>query len=428
MDERGGSDSTPTPAQTARKVVISLENCILPPSKLTVTPSQKDGLDADSEADLRIVGCEMIQTAGILLKLPQTAMATGQVLYHRFYYSKSFVRHAWERVAIACVCLASKIEEAPRRARDVINTFHHIKQIQNEKTIAPLILDNNYTNLKNQVIKAERQLLKELGFCVHVKHPHKIIVIYLQQLELYKNRELVQKAWNYMNDSLRTDVFVRYTPEVIGSACIYLAARKVKIVLPRKPAWFKVFGATEEEIQDIAIKILNLYKRGKPNVEKLEGIIQKLKRNYEDAKVKAKSSRKQTSSPDRKESAVNSRSASPASANHSDRSPERRKRSWSPDHSSKDINKKYRKDKDERYRKDKDERIRMPREHQKPLKSKKRPSESPISSSDDESRYRREKRKKAHSRKHRYRSRSRSLDRDVRKKYDKLGMRMSVVN
>lgn len=37
-----------------------------------------------------------------------------------------------------------------------------------------MILDQNYINTKNQVIKAERRVLKELGFCVHVKHPHKV--------------------------------------------------------------------------------------------------------------------------------------------------------------------------------------------------------------------------------------------------------------
>ena len=38
----------------------------------------------------------------------------------------------------------------------------------------PMILDGAYIALKNQVIKAERRILKELGFCVHVKHPHKV--------------------------------------------------------------------------------------------------------------------------------------------------------------------------------------------------------------------------------------------------------------
>lgn len=38
-----------------------------------------------------------------------------------------------ETTAMGCVCLASKIEEAPRRIRDVINVFHHIRQVKNQK-------------------------------------------------------------------------------------------------------------------------------------------------------------------------------------------------------------------------------------------------------------------------------------------------------
>ena len=52
-------------------VRIMLENCILPEERLFSTPSMRDGLDKEIEIDLRIVGCEYIQIAGILLKLPQ---------------------------------------------------------------------------------------------------------------------------------------------------------------------------------------------------------------------------------------------------------------------------------------------------------------------------------------------------------------------
>ena len=52
-------------------IMISLENCILPNEKIDETPSMKDGLDRDSENELRMFGCEMIQTAGLLLRLPQ---------------------------------------------------------------------------------------------------------------------------------------------------------------------------------------------------------------------------------------------------------------------------------------------------------------------------------------------------------------------
>lgn len=53
------------------KIVLTLQNCLLPEEKLNSTPSNLDGLDAETETDLRILGCELIQTAGILLKLPQ---------------------------------------------------------------------------------------------------------------------------------------------------------------------------------------------------------------------------------------------------------------------------------------------------------------------------------------------------------------------
>lgn len=52
-------------------VVISLENCIIPEEKLYSTPSMSDGLSYEHEIELRILGCELIQVSGILLRLPQ---------------------------------------------------------------------------------------------------------------------------------------------------------------------------------------------------------------------------------------------------------------------------------------------------------------------------------------------------------------------
>ncbi|XP_036715446.1 cyclin-L2 isoform X6 [Balaenoptera musculus] len=215
-------------------------------------------------------------------------MATGQVLFQRFFYTKSFVKHSMEHVSMACVHLASKIEEAPRRIRDVINVFHRLRHLREKKKPVPLLLDQDYVNLKNQIIKAERRVLKELGFCVHVKHPHKIIVMYLQVLECERNRHLVQTSWNYMNDSLRTDVFVRFQPESIACACIYLAARTLEIPLPNRPHWFLLFGATEEEIQEICLKILQLYTRKKVDLTHLEGEVEKRRYALDEAKAQAK--------------------------------------------------------------------------------------------------------------------------------------------
>lgn len=39
----------------------------------------------------------------------------------------------FQHVSMACVHLASKIEEAPRRIRDVMNVFHRLRQLREKK-------------------------------------------------------------------------------------------------------------------------------------------------------------------------------------------------------------------------------------------------------------------------------------------------------
>lgn len=151
-----------------------------------------------------------------------------------------------------------------------------------------MILDQNYVALKNQVIKSERRVLKELGFCVHVKHPHKIIVMYLQVLGYEKNRSLMQQSWNYMNDSLRSDVFLRYQPETVACACVYLAARQLQLPLPTTPTWFSLFRVTESSIRDVCRRILRLYSRPRVRPEQLEKRVEELRRQYEEARTKAR--------------------------------------------------------------------------------------------------------------------------------------------
>jgi len=72
-----GNGTTPSPAilsiskQSYGPIVITLENVVIPPEKLNPSPSMADGLDEETETFLRVGGSELIQTSGILLKLPQ---------------------------------------------------------------------------------------------------------------------------------------------------------------------------------------------------------------------------------------------------------------------------------------------------------------------------------------------------------------------
>jgi len=229
------------------------------------TPSKLDGLAEKLEVALRIYGAELIQQVGILLKVPQVTVATGSILFHRFYFRKSFRKFDVKYISIACLYLACKIEETQRSWRDVVNVMHFVFLKRENRTYIPLDKasfkkgDYNYWDLKNALVVSERQVLKELGFLVYVEHSHKFILNYLKVLD--GSQELAQNAWNYVNDSLRTTVCVHYKPEAIAVTAIYIAARQLAIALPESPdAWWELFDVTMTEIEEIGRCLLTLYK------------------------------------------------------------------------------------------------------------------------------------------------------------------------
>ncbi|KAG0326020.1 hypothetical protein BGZ99_010241, partial [Dissophora globulifera] len=73
---------------------LSLQNALLTLDQLQRTPSREDGITEEQEDNMRQFGCHLIQTAGILLKLPQVAMATAQILFQRFFYQASLRKFA----------------------------------------------------------------------------------------------------------------------------------------------------------------------------------------------------------------------------------------------------------------------------------------------------------------------------------------------
>lgn len=77
------------------EVSLTIDHSLIPEERLSPTPSMQDGLDLHSETDLRILGCELIQGAGILLRLPQVGASLGgrtPPLPHRHRVPRPFSR------------------------------------------------------------------------------------------------------------------------------------------------------------------------------------------------------------------------------------------------------------------------------------------------------------------------------------------------
>lgn len=111
--------------------------------------------------------------------------------------------------------LASKLEECPLRMRDLINVYDLLLQ-RDRHTLAMLSLDQpkgefkyapmsffgtNFYELKDALVVAEMQILKRLGFNVHVVLPYGTLVNYLRLLGLTSREDACTKAWGYLNDA-----------------------------------------------------------------------------------------------------------------------------------------------------------------------------------------------------------------------------------
>ncbi|KAF9902853.1 hypothetical protein BX616_001790 [Lobosporangium transversale] len=246
---------------------LSLQNALLTLEQLQRTPSREDGISEEQEDHMRQYGCHLIQTAGILLKLPQVAMATAQILFQRFFYQASLRKFAIRDISMGSVFLASKVEECPVRMTDLVNVFDHLHKVfrRRPRPIDPLVLfGQEFYDLKNAVVIAEMQILKKLGFNVHVQLPYAIMVNYLKVLELTEHPTIPQRAWGFLNDGLRTSVYICYQPPVIACSVIWLAAREAGVPLPTNPAWWEVLDSDLEDIENIAGHIKSLYYRTLP--------------------------------------------------------------------------------------------------------------------------------------------------------------------
>jgi hypothetical protein len=77
---------------------------------------------------------------------------------------------------------------------------------------------------------------------------------------------LAHFAWNFVNDSLKTNLCLQYKPEIIGVAVLDLTSKAMKVPLPGPPErarwWFEEgasIRATVEQVEDISDQLLQLY-------------------------------------------------------------------------------------------------------------------------------------------------------------------------
>eukprot|EP01132_Coremiostelium_polycephalum_P003120 gene3120-3901_t len=213
-----------------------INNLYFTREEILFSPSRTDGIDPQTEDNLRRYGSEIIQEA-----------ATSS-LFLSFKHTSEY---------------------SNRKIRDFINVFTYIWQKREGLPIEYVDTSKeSYWDFKGDIIISEFEILKEFGFHMMVDVPHKYILNYMKLLD--KSNVLAQHSWNYLNDSMRTTLPCQYPPESLAATAIFLAARVEKVKLPESPVpWWELFDTTKDEIETISYEINQLYTKPKPYYIKL---------------------------------------------------------------------------------------------------------------------------------------------------------------
>jgi len=125
-----------------------------------------------------------------------------------------------------------------------------------------------FWQLREQILTHELVVLQTIAFDLRVEHPYTYLLSYVKGIQ--GNRQLAQVAWNFVNDGLRTALFLQFKPQLIASAAIYLASKFLKYQLPEgKKPWWEVFDAKIEDLEEISNQILDLYESS-PSMEAIK--------------------------------------------------------------------------------------------------------------------------------------------------------------
>ncbi|CAB3254240.1 unnamed protein product [Arctia plantaginis] len=229
---------------------------------LQSTPSFRDGISNETENRYRKEGARFIIDTGSKMDLGYNTVATGVVYFHRFYMFHSFKTFPRYITACCCLFLAGKVEETPKKCKDIIKVA---KSLLTEHKFATFGDDP-----KEEVMTLERILLQTIKFDLQVEHPYGYLLKYAKCLKGDKGKlqKMVQMAWTFVNDSLCTTLCLQWEPEVIAVALMFLAGKLSKFEVmdwngrvPRHNAWWDMFveDITMELLEDICHQVLDLY-------------------------------------------------------------------------------------------------------------------------------------------------------------------------
>lgn len=221
-----------------------------------------------SDAQVRVLqakALEFLQKTGMALRLPQLTIATAVVYFQRFYVVFSLKKYDLFKVAAAALFLAGKVEETPKKLKEVLCKAWELDPRRKPQEIKDGLAETapDFVALKEKILEYERELLRVVAFNLAVDHPYKYLLQSVKTVGGSKDMALF--AWNFINDSLKTNLCLQYKPQVVGCAVLDLTSKAMKVKLPGPPEqarwWYEEapYNARPEQLEDVCDQLLSLY-------------------------------------------------------------------------------------------------------------------------------------------------------------------------
>lgn len=234
------------------------ERWIFTKDQLLNTPSRKSGIENDKELIYRQQAANLIQDMGQRLQVTQLCINTAIVYMHRFYMFHSFQKFHRNAMAAACLFLAAKVEEQPRKLEHVIK----VSNICQSKETNIDTKSEEYLNEAHQLVINESILLQTLGFDLTVDHPHTNVVKTCQLVKATK--DLAQTSYFLATNSLHlTTMCLLYKSTIVACVCVHLACKWSKWEIPssnegKEWFWYMDKSVTTELLEDLTQEFLNI--------------------------------------------------------------------------------------------------------------------------------------------------------------------------
>ncbi|KAK9788277.1 hypothetical protein WJX73_001878 [Symbiochloris irregularis] len=199
--------------------------------------SQRDGLTAAEQHHWTAQCVELIRTAGLALKKHQSCIAQAITFFHWFYLAHSMKTYDRLEVSTACLLLASKCHEnegTRNRLHGIASQMYHLRYKHSPKDLEAYEDRLFVSTFESHVVKKERMVLYATSFALSQELPYAFVPRLSHALaqDPPLAQAIEQTAWAYINDSLRTTVWLEYPVEHIACACTFMAAAITGLHMP----------------------------------------------------------------------------------------------------------------------------------------------------------------------------------------------------